>query len=107
MFSITYLVSVALGGSEVHRDAATHANPWRRKANRLLILFIQEVLELELQAQDPDRPDVLEHRVGARQIDERKAGQRHPWRARPREISVDGRAHHIGGERRGQRCRWS
>jgi hypothetical protein len=39
--SLVLCVGMVLIGLEVHRDAATHANALRRKANRLLILFIQ------------------------------------------------------------------
>jgi hypothetical protein len=56
---------MVLIGLQVHRNAAKHANTLRRKANRLLILFIQQVVDLYLQPQAPDTPDVLEHRIGA------------------------------------------
>jgi hypothetical protein len=65
---------MVLIGLEVHRDAATHANASRRKANCLLILFIQQVVDLYLQTQAPDTPDVLEHRIGTRQVDKREPG---------------------------------
>jgi hypothetical protein len=44
-------------------------------------------------------PDVLEHRIRARQANGRIPWQRHPWRARLTKIPVKGRAHHIGYER--------
>jgi hypothetical protein len=44
-------------------------------------------------------PDVLGHRIRARQANGRIPWQRHPWRARLTKILVKGRAHHIGYER--------